>query len=211
MPRRRRALILRAVGGTQAVLLLIAIISALRGNSNFGTMFLTMLCMIAGPMAGSIAGVMAQRAKSLWLHCGLSRAEVFAELESRGWRVLLGVSAFFIVLAASWFAAGAASVPAASWKASVLVTPLISGPMFLYAQLQYVRGRRLDLLLLAAAIGLWMVEWFCIMAIGDPVLIAALLGAQILLAVLLRALARPRWERIDWLVHKGARQFWGLN
>lgn len=211
MPRNRRALTLRVLGGGLAVLLVIAVISALRGYRNFGTMFLTMLCMVAGPVAGSIAGTMAQRAKSLWLHCGLSRAEVFTELESQGWRILLRVSALFVALAASWFAAGAGSVPGASWKVGALLTPLASGAMFLYAQLQYVRGRRVDLLLLGAAMALWMVEWFTIMAIGAPALIAALLGAQILLVPVLRALARRRWGRIDWLVHKGGRQFWGMN
>ncbi len=212
MPRERRAVILRGLTAGLAVAVISVVFNALRGHWNPGSLLIVALCLFAGPAAGSWAGVMTQGAKALWFHAGLSRAEVFAQLEIRSWRVLLGAFALCVTSwPQCWFAAGTGSVPAASWKASVLVTPLVSGPLFLYAQLQYVRGRRLDLLLLAAAMGLWAVEFITVMGQGAPARIAALIGAQVLLVALLRELARRRWDRIDWLVHKGARQFWGLN
>jgi hypothetical protein len=212
MPRERRAVILRALSAGLAVSVVYALFNALRGHWNNGSLLLVMLCLFAGPGAGSWAGVMAQGAKALWFHAGLSRAEVFAELEIRGWRVLLGVTALCMALAACWFAVGGSRAPAMAWSPGVLATPLASGALFLYAQLQYVRGRRpVDLLLVATAIALWAVEFFTMLGQRAPTLIAFVLGAQILFAVLLRALARRRWGKIDWLVHKDRRQFWGLN
>ena len=69
----------------------------------------------------------------------------------------------------------------------------------------------MDLVVVATAIALWAIEFFTVLGQGAPTLIASVLGAQILLVVLLRALARRRWGKIDWLVHRDRRQFWGLN
>ncbi len=104
-----------------------------------------LICMMAGPLTGSIAGMMAQRAKPLWLQSGLGRVELFAALEARSWRVVLGASAFCAALAAGWLtlAAGPSPLepaPLSAWCVGVLVTPLASGAMFIYAQLQFVRG-----------------------------------------------------------------------
>jgi len=212
MPRERRAVILRGLAAGLAVAVIAVVFNALQGHWNPGSLLIVALCLFAGPAAGSWAGVMTQGAKALWFHAGLSRAEVFAQLEIRSWRVLLGAFALCVTLSACWFAVGGGRAPSVAWSPGVLVTPLASGALFLYAQLQYVRGRRLmDLLLLAMAMVLWAVEFVTVMGQGAPARIAALIGAQVLLVALLRELARRRWNRIDWLVHKHRRQFWGLS
>jgi hypothetical protein len=212
MPRERRAVIRRWFAAGLAVAMIAAVFNALQGHWNPGSLLIVALCLFAGPAAGSWAGVMTQGAKALWFHAGLSRAEVFAQLEMRSWRVLLGAFALCAALSACWFGVGGGRAPSVAWSPGVLATPLASGALFLYAQLQYVRGRRfLDLLLFAMAMVLWAVEFITVMGQGAPARIAALIGAQVLLVALLRPLARRRWDRIDWAVHKDRRQFWGLN
>ncbi|HEV2702451.1 MAG TPA: hypothetical protein VGV09_12515 [Steroidobacteraceae bacterium] len=208
IPRERRAKILRGLTAGLAVAVIAAGFNALKGHWNSGSLLIVALCLFAGPAAGSWAGVMTQGAKAMWLHAGLSRAEVFAQLEVRSWRVLLAAFALCAFLAACWFAVGGARAPAVAWSPAVLVTPLASGALFLYAQLQFVRGRRfMDLLLFGIAMALWAVEFVTVLGQGAPARIASLMGAQVLLVALLRPLARRRWGRIDWLVHKGRRQF----
>ena len=92
------------------------------------------------------------------------------------------------------------------------MTPLASGALFIYAQLQFVRGRRVvDIVVMALAIGLWMSELFSVVVGAETSVVAALLAVQICVVPVLRTLALRRWERIDWLIHKGARNPWGLT
>jgi len=59
--------------------------------------------------------------------------------------------------------------------------------------------------------GLWMSEFFSVVAGAGMSVLTALLAAQIILVPLLRVLALRRWEKIDWAIHKGARNPWGLT
>ncbi|HTV77033.1 MAG TPA: hypothetical protein VMF03_02175, partial [Steroidobacteraceae bacterium] len=184
---------------------------ALYGHRNQGDLFVAVLCLLAGPLAASFGGIMSQRGKSLWLQGGFGREALFAELESRSWRLVLLACGFCIALAASWFLVTGGSFPPLAWRAAVLVTPLASGPLFTYAQLQLVRGRRLpDLLVIGVVIALWLVEGLNLMAVGAPALVPVLLALQIILVPLLRTLALRRWQRVDWLIHKSVRNPLGL-
>jgi hypothetical protein len=194
------------------VILLVAVTMRSRLPRGAGYPLVGLICMMAGPLAGSVAGVMAKCAKPLWLQSGLGRIELFAVLEARSWRVVLCTSVFCGALAAGWLVLSAGPSPLPAWSVGVLVTPLASGAMFIYAQLQFVRGLRVvDILLMALAIGLWMIECFSVMVGADSSVVTALLAAQIILVPLLRVLALRRWENIDWLIHKGARNPWGLT
>jgi hypothetical protein len=214
-PRQQRVLLVMLVALVVMLLVAIAVRSHLPRGAGYPLVGL--ICMMAGPLTGSFAGVMAQRAKPLWLQSGLGRIELFAALEARSWGVVLCASVLCGALAAGWLAVSAGPSPLRpsplpAWSVGVLVTPLASGAMFIYAQLQFVRGRRVvDILLMALAIGLWMSEFFSVVVGADTSVVTALLAAQIILAPLLRVLARRRWENIDWLIHKGARNPWGLT
>jgi hypothetical protein len=209
-PGQQRVLVVMIVA--LVVILLVAVAMRSHLPRGAGYLLVGLICMMAGPLSGSLAGVMAQRAKPLWLQSGLGRVELFAALEARSWRVVLCASVLCGALAAGWLAVSAGPSPSSAWSVGVLVTPLASGAMFIYAQLQFVRGRRVvDILLMALAIGLWMIEFFSVVVGADTSVVTALLAAQIILVPLLRVLAQRRWENIDWLIHTGARNPWGLT
>jgi len=206
-PRAQRVLI--AMLMALVLILVVAVLGRSHLPRGAGFAIVSLICMMAGPLTGSFAGVMAQRAKPLWLQSGLGRLELFAALEARSWRVVLPASVLCAALAAGWLAATAQPLTLSAWNVSVLVTPLASGALFTYAQLQFVRGRRiLDILLLALAIGLWMIELFSVMAGAELSVVTDLLAAQIILVPVLRGLALRRWATIDWLIHRGARNPW---
>lgn len=204
----------RVMVGTLAAwiaILLAAVAMRSRLPPGAGHAIVGLLCMMAGPLTGSFAGLMAQRAKPLWLQSGLGRRELFAAVEARSWRAVLPASVLCAALAAGWLVLTGQPLQLSAWSAGVLVTPLASGALFTYAQLQLVRGRRVaDLLLLGLAIGLWMSEFFSmVVGAGLPV-VADLLAAQIILVPVLRILALRRWERLDWIIQRGAGNPWGL-
>jgi hypothetical protein len=215
-PRQRRAIL--GILVPLIVILVASIAGRFHLPRDVGYPLVGLICIMAGPLTGSFAGVMAQRAKPLWLQSGLGRSELFATLEARSWRVVLCAALVCWTLAGGWLAVRTAAPsplgPASLWVwiAAVLVIPLASGAMMIYAQLQFVRGRRvLDILVIALAIGLWMIESFSIMAGAAKTVVIALLAAQIILVPPLRLLALRRWEKIDWVIHRGARNPWGLT
>jgi hypothetical protein len=206
-PRQQRVLV--AMLMALVLILVVTVTASSYLPRGAGYAIVSLICMMAGPLTGSVAAVMAQRAKPLWLQSGLGRLELFAALEVRSWRVVLPVSVLCAALAAGWLAATAQPLVLSAWNVSVLVTPLASGALFTYAQLQFVRGRRiLDILLLALAIGLWMIEFFSVVAGAELSVVTDLLAAQIILVPVLRGLALRRWANIDWLIHRGARNPW---
>ena len=217
MPNSRRALVSQALFAIVVILVIMAVATGLHVSRGIAYFCVTLICLMAGPCAGSLVGVMAQHAKPLWLKPGLARTEVFVELESRGWRVVLITAALCIALAAGWMAVDARAVPSvtwinrsAAWTVGILSTPLVAGATFIYAQLQFVRGRRVaDILVLALAIALWFVEFLAIVGGAATAAVTAMIAAQIILVPLLRALALRRWQNIDWMIHKGVRNLWG--
>jgi hypothetical protein len=206
----RSLLVAMAVG--LVVILLLAVVGRSHLSQDVGYAVVGLICMMSGPITGSFAGVMAQRANPLWLQSGLGRVELFAVLEALSWRVVLAASVLCGALAAGWLAVNAGPPPSPAWSVGALVTPLASGALFIYAQLQFVRGRRVvDILLMALVIGLWMIEFFSVLVGAEMSVVTALLGTQIILLPLLRTLALRRWEQIDWVLHRGARNPWGLT
>lgn len=200
--RQRRSLLMVAV--PLVLILLLSVVGRSHLPRDVGYGLLELISMMAGPLTGSIAGVMAQRAKPLWLQSGLGRRELFAVLEARSWRVVLVTWMACAALAIGWLMLFPGARWWSAWSAGAVLTPVVSGALFTYAQLQFVRGRALaDSLLLALAIGLWMIEFFGVVVGAGLPFVASLLGAQLVLVPLLRWLALRRWERIDWLVHRG--------
>lgn len=208
-PRQRRNLVALLIGF--AFIILVTVMDRSHLPRGAGYAIVGLICMMVGPLTGSIAGVMSQRSKPLWLQSGLGRRELFAALEARSWRLVLSAAVFCALLVVGWSTLAAQPLQWSAWSVGVLVTPLASGALLTYAQLQFVRGHRvLDILLLALAMGLWMAELFSLAVGAELFVVADLLAAQILLVPVLRLLALRRWEKIDWRIHRGARNPWGL-
>jgi hypothetical protein len=158
---------------------------------------------LAGPPAGLNAYSMRGRAKLLWLNAGLDRLELFRFVEAHSWRVALNIMG--IVLAPTAIAALFHAPSAVTLGWALLALPLGSAAM-IYAALLYVRGRRLaDLLIVSTVTLLWLVEFIVSRTDIDVSVMAPLLGAQLLLTPLLRAVAQHRWRSIDWLVNRPPR------
>jgi hypothetical protein len=167
------------------------------------------LCLLAGPVAWGNTSRLAARSKLLWMPSGLDRSELFRQIETKSWRVVFGFSALGAVFAATWFGLSIASLHAvapffaATWAVAVLATPWASGAMCIYSGLQYVRGRRLvDVLIVAGALAIWMLEMICVVAGAGMQTVTALLALQIILVAPLRMLALRRWQNIDWVIYK---------
>jgi hypothetical protein len=69
-----------------------------------------------------------------------------------------------------------------------------------------VRGRRLaDVLIVGTVTLLWLVEFIVSRTDIEASVMAPLLGAQLLLASVLRVVAQRRWRSIDWLINRPPR------
>jgi hypothetical protein len=67
----------------------------------------------------------------------------------------------------------------------------------------YIRGSRLaDNLIFLANIILVMADFSFGMTLSRTPILPGVIGAQIILVPLLRALAQQRWQRIDWLLNR---------
>jgi len=87
----------------------------------------------------------------------------------------------------------------------LLALPVGSAAM-ISATLLYVRGRLLvDVLIVGTVTLLWLAEFIVSRTEIDATVMAPLLGTQLLLTPLLRALAQRRWRGIDWLINRPPR------
>jgi hypothetical protein len=208
-PRRRLSGFSSALLGILGFFVLVSLSTGIHGSfSDNGLFFGRLACLVAGPVAAGYCGWLANRAKSLWLPSGLGRAELCREIEARGWRVVIVVSAIAIALEAIWIGFSGSRLS----EIGILVTPLASGAMLIYATLQYVRGRRiLDVLIVAGCGALWFFEMICVMAGAPSQVVTTLVAVQIILVAPLRMLAVRRWQNIDWLIFKMVRSPPGLG
>lgn len=143
------------------------------------------------------------RARYLWLKTRLDRGQLFQAVEAESWRTLLSIGGF--ALAISALLCFLAKVP---WVRAVEIFLLsfASGAAMIYAILRSTRGLRLvDASLTAALAALWFVGLMLSMFGSDGRRLLFLLAAELLLVPLLRAGARSRWIRIDWMVSRPAR------
>lgn len=158
---------------------------------------------LAGPPVGLAAYPMLGRAKMLWLNAGLDRTELFRVVEAQSWRLALTIMSVALALAAIAALFHPTSGVTLGWM--LLALPVGSAAM-IYATLLYVRGRRLvDVLIVGTVTLLWLAEFIVSRTEIDATVMAPLLGTQLLLTPLLRALAQRRWRGIDWLINRPPR------
>jgi len=154
-----------------------------------------------GTYAGLGGWTVARRSRSLWLRGGLSRRELFRLCEAQAWKSFGATSvSILLLLAVAWLLDPSVGIR----YAVLLAFYLCAGVCLVYWGLMHVRGwRALDTISGFLLFLVWLMS-FATAQIAlktlwlMPVLIAAMLGA----AVVLRLVAVHRWQRIDWLVCK---------
>ncbi len=157
-----------------------------------------LLCLYAGMVPGVLAGVMARRAKFLWLTASMGRAEMFIAIERQCWRMTFVAVGVAMLFAVPLLVFGLHARPDPAQLLEYLAAPLAAGATLLYVGLLYVRGNRLtdlmivagNTILLAAAFFSTMSEWRGL---------SVLVSIQIILVPLLREVGRRRWTHVDWL------------
>jgi hypothetical protein len=177
------------------------------------------ICFLGGIIPTSVTGVMSRRARFLWLKPGLERGELFTLVEMRSWRILLVVALGAFLLAVPLLSVGLHFQHLAMALLAMLAVPVAAGAILIYVWLLHVRGGRvIDLLIVAAATVMVVAE----LVIGTArfvtgpatsalVFLPAVVAVQIILVPVLRYIARRRWQRIDWLVHKPLQPLSRLN
>ena len=153
---------------------------------------------IFSTVAGASAGQAAARSRALWLRRSWSRAELFAEVERSFWRhnlVVLGVLLALMVgigsyvhLPGEMLAGGLPLLVLGTVLSTYLGFMLTRGLRWLEISL----GSAVMLTLMAVALMLGME----VIALAPVFIIEALLAG---LVFVLRAVARRRWSRIDWI------------
>ena len=152
---------------------------------------------IFSTVTGAIAGQAAERSRALWLRRGWSRAEIFLQAERSFWRhnsVVLGVLLALMVLIGSY-----TSLPlnllAAGIPLLVLGTVLST-----YLGFMITRGIRWPEASIGIAIMLSLMAIPMLLEAGNANLavVCAIEGCLAIFAFILRAIARRRWEQIDW-------------
>lgn len=141
----------------------------------------------------------ARRSRHLWLATGLDRRGIFSLCERFAWKSFGTVALpLFILPAIAW----PLDPDAAALIALLLLAHLSVAVCTLYLGLMNVRGWTPTDLLIAAAL---LLAWTTLMIGGmlptrSPLLIPDLMAGAAVVALALRAIARHRWQRIDWLV-----------
>lgn len=153
---------------------------------------------VAVPIATATL-TMARRCRALWLQSGCTRDELFLLCERLAWRCFGAVGAsIWAFCVVAWLSL---PHPPVDWR-YVLVAALAPCACALYVGLMNVQGWRFidvaaTVLILPAAFGSFMAASPVSYATAAPWIIVI---AEVLGAVGLRALARRRWRRIDWLL-----------
>jgi hypothetical protein len=167
------------------------------GNPAF--VFALTICFMAALIPGTCSGIMARRARRLWLTAGTGRAELFGAIESQCWRLIFFALGTALLMAVPLVAVSNHSAPGLITLIAMATLPLSSGSALVYAGLLYIRGNRfVDILIIGGNVLLLMaVE---LSASANSQAFPPLLAIQIILVPLLRQVARGRWNRIDWLL-----------
>ena len=152
-----------------------------------------------GTYAGLGGWMVARRSRSLWLRGGLGRMELFRLCEAQAWKSFGATSvSILLLLAIAWLLDPSVGIR----YAVLLAFYFCAGICLVYWGLMHVRGwRALDMASGVVLFLVWIMSFVTAQIVLKtlwlmPVLIAAMLGA----AVVLRLVAIHRWQRIDWLV-----------
>jgi hypothetical protein len=196
---RRVILLAVLVFGAFFIFLTLITAAAPQPGGNPAYLFAFVICFMAALIPGIISGVMARRARLLWLSSGKGRAELFTALELQCWRFMFLAIGAALLMAVPIVALGNHSAPAPNIVVAMAAVPLSCGSALVYTGLLYIRGNRFaDLLIITAnAILLALVA---LSAVVDSHAFPALIGSQIILVPVLRWVAQGRWNRIDWLL-----------
>jgi len=153
---------------------------------------------IFSTVAGAVAGQAAQRSRALWLRAEWSRDELFLRVEGSFWRhsgLVLGAMLLLMVAIGS-YAGLSRRVLAAGLPLLVLGTALST-----YLGLMVTRGLRW----LEAGTGVLVMSALMILAIAivegkeSTYFVYAAEGLLAALVFVLRAIARRRWNQLDWM------------
>ena len=152
---------------------------------------------IVAVVTGAVGKAMAARSRALWLPAGRSRLQLYAWIERQSLLVTLaiGVAVGLAAMLAWWLSAPRPAMPLAYLLPALLVPGLCSA--WLGLMQQHRRGLLDVLAMMAIAAGVFY-------GVVRPLYISSaaarwdILGAQLVLAVLLREMARLRWRSADW-------------
>jgi hypothetical protein len=164
-----------------------------------------MLTFFVGLIINAIAGQIARGSRSLWLHGGCSRAQLFASAERLAGRCLISIGVpLYVISAMEW-----RFLPTVLQYAPYMVAASAGLALCgMYLGLLNFK-QRLDpsfLALYAAAIPLTLLPDYWSKTPGMPVAWWGLPIGLGVAALALRFLAMRRWMHIDWWRYKPARQ-----
>ncbi len=157
-----------------------------------------LLFTIFSTVMGAFAGHAATRSRALWLRRDSSRVELFAEVEREFWRhngiVLAFLMALFVAVASYLHLPG--ELLMAGMPLLVLAAALST-----YLGLMATRGLRWTEVLVASAVMLALMTVALLAGAKrvDLPMIVAIESVLAVLAIVLRAISRRRWEHIDWI------------
>lgn len=157
---------------------------------------------IFSTVAGAIACQAAERSRVLWLRGNWSRGELFSQVERSFWRhnsfVTGALIAFMVAIG------GYTGLPV-SLLAVGLPLLILSTVLSTYLGLMVTRGLRFTEGALAVGVMLALMVAAVIAARADGnrqdiLIVAGIEAAMAIAAVVLRAAAKTRWEKIDWML-----------
>jgi len=182
----------------------VPILLATRPGMRAPEIWLFMLTIFSTVM-GSIAGQAATRSRALWLRRGVTRVELFAEVERAFWRHNGIVLAVLLVLMAGM---GSYMHLPGELLAAGLPLLVLGSTLSTSLGLMVTRGLRWTEIVAASAVMLTLMIVALLvgtMRVTLPVIFAieTVLAAVVLV---LRAVARRRWTHIDWIECRPARE-----
>lgn len=152
---------------------------------------------IFSTVMGAFAGQAATRSRALWLRRGSSRVELFAEVERAFWRhngiVLTFLLALFVAISSYLHLPGELLVPG-------LPLLVLGATLSTYLGLMITRSLRWTEVLVASAVMLALMI-VALLAGTQRVDLAAVMAIEAglaIAAIVLRVIARRRWENLDW-------------
>jgi hypothetical protein len=153
-------------------------------------------------VAGAIACQAAERSRVLWLRGDWSRGELFFQVERSFWRHNSFVMGALIALMVG---IGSYSALPVSLLAIGLPLLMLSTILSTYLGLMVTRGLRLleGAVAVFVMLALMAVAVIAARADGDPRHLLIVVSLEVVMAIgalVLRAAAKSRWEKIDWML-----------
>ena len=152
---------------------------------------------IVAVVTGAVSKSMAARSRALWLPAGRTRLQLYGWIERQSLLVTLaiGVAVGLVSMLVWWLNMPRPSIPLAYLLSALLVPGLCAG--WLGLMQQHRRGLLDVLAMIAIAAGIFY-GLVRPLYTGSPAARWDMLGAQLILAVLLREMAWLRWRSADW-------------